>query len=88
MSRPAVTRSRLYQFSPRGIFEVDKSSGDVVRTFRGADLGSLGGSLFVTPKMLVTVSNVAVTAYALDRDLATARPHSQIAGGEESAGNP
>jgi outer membrane protein assembly factor BamB len=66
--RPVVTKSRIYQFTPRGIFEFDKATGDRLRVFRGADLESLGGEMFVTPQALITVSNLAITAYPLVRD--------------------
>jgi len=65
-SVPVLTKSRIYQFTSRGIYQVDKRTGRVLRLFRGADLDALGGSLFVTPKALVTVSNAALTAYRLD----------------------
>ena len=65
-SVPVLTKTRLYQFTSRGIYEVDKRTGRVVRLFRGADLDALGGSLFVTPTALVTVSNVAITVYLLN----------------------
>jgi outer membrane protein assembly factor BamB len=83
MIRPAVTRNRVYQFTPRGIFELDKAAGDVVRTFRGADLGSLGGSVFLTRQAIVTVSNVAVTAYPIRSG--KPRPTPQISSGEEES---
>ena len=63
--RPLVGTQRLYQFTPRGIFELDTATGDVMRKFRGADLDSLGGTILVTPKLLITVSNLAVTAYPI-----------------------
>ena len=65
MVRPLLTKNRLYHFSSRGVFEIDKENGDTVRTFRGADLSSLGGAVLATPDSLITVSNLAVTAYAL-----------------------
>ena len=65
-SLPLVTKTRLYQFTSRGICAIDKQSGEVVQIFRGADLDSLGGSLFVTPQALVTVSNLGITAYPRD----------------------
>ncbi len=63
---PLLTRGRLYQFTPRGIFEVDTATGDVKQRFRGADMESLGGVLLVSPKGLISVSNLAITAYAID----------------------
>jgi outer membrane protein assembly factor BamB len=62
-SRPLVTKNRVYRFTSRGVCEVDKATGDVLRIFRGIDRDGLGGAMFLTPRALVTVSNVAITAY-------------------------
>lgn len=64
-TRAAVTKNRVYQFTPRGIFVLDKQTGDRVTLARGADLDSLGGLVLFTPHGLVTVSNLAVTCYPL-----------------------
>ena len=64
--RPLLTKERIYQFTPRGIFELDLSSGDVVKVNRGADLDSLGGAIMLTPNTLITVSNISVTAYDIE----------------------
>jgi outer membrane protein assembly factor BamB len=64
--RPLVTAGRIYQFTSRGVCEVDKKTGEIVTIFRGDDLDSLGGALFVAGGKLVTVSNLGITAYALD----------------------
>ncbi len=61
-----MTKSRLYQFTPRGIFEIDKQTGDIVARHRGGDLDSLGGVLLLSKGRLVSVSNLSVTAYALN----------------------
>ncbi len=61
-----LTQNRIYHFSSRGIYEIDKGNGKVLRLFRGADVESLGGNLIVTPKALLTVSNLAITAYSLN----------------------
>jgi len=50
-------------FTPRGLFELSKETGDVRRIFRGADLGAAGGVVLSAGKRLVCVSNMAVTAY-------------------------
>jgi hypothetical protein len=71
-TRPLMTENRLFQFTPRGIYEIDKVSGQVVRLFRGADLDSLGGTIILTPHALVTVSNLAITAYPIDGNPAPA----------------
>lgn len=63
--RPLLTADRIYQFTSRGIFELDKSNGDTVRLFRGSDLDSLGGTLLTTANQLISVSNLSVTAYPL-----------------------
>ena len=63
---PLVTENRMYQFTSRGVCEVDKSNGDIVTIFRGDDLESRGGSLYVAGSRLITVSNEGITAYALD----------------------
>jgi hypothetical protein len=62
-ARPALSESRIYQFTPRGVFEVDKDNGRVVRIFRGHDLDSVGGLVLLRPTILLTVSNLAITAY-------------------------
>ncbi|HET6878903.1 MAG TPA: PQQ-binding-like beta-propeller repeat protein, partial [Pirellulales bacterium] len=63
--KPLLTADRFYQFTSRGIFELDKRNGDTVRLFRGSDLDSLGGMLFTAADRLLSVSNLAVTAYSL-----------------------
>ncbi len=65
-SVPVMTKTRIYQFTSRGICEVDKQTGRLLKIFRGIDLDSFGGSIFLTPKALVTVSNMAITAYPLN----------------------
>ncbi|HEY2761180.1 MAG TPA: PQQ-binding-like beta-propeller repeat protein, partial [Pirellulales bacterium] len=59
-TKPLLTEDRIYQFSPRGIYELDKSSGEVVQLFRGADMDSVGGALVLAPHALVAVSNLAI----------------------------
>lgn len=53
----------LWQLTPRGIFELDPQTGDVRRIFRGDDTGSVGGRLFLTDRLLLAVSNRAISAY-------------------------
>lgn len=64
-NRPLVTQGRIYSFSPRGIYEINKDDGQVVHLLRGADGYSLGGQLIAAPKCLLAVSNLAITAYPL-----------------------
>jgi outer membrane protein assembly factor BamB len=72
--KPLLTADRFYQFTSRGIFELDKTNGDTVRLFRGSDLDSLGGMLLLTPGRLLSVSNLAVTAYSLTDAKGQAEP--------------
>jgi outer membrane protein assembly factor BamB len=66
MLRPILGGDRLYIFSGRGVFQIDTASGDPAgRPFRGADMDSLGGALLRCGDRLVSVSNLAVTAYPL-----------------------
>jgi hypothetical protein len=62
-SRVLVRRDGIWQLTSRGIFEVDPKSGAVRRIFRGSDLGSIGGDLFLTDPLLVAVSNRSISAY-------------------------
>jgi outer membrane protein assembly factor BamB/tetratricopeptide (TPR) repeat protein len=63
--QPLVTRNKYYQFTPRGVYELDKRTGDVLRLFRGTDLSAAGGAILATSQLLITVSSQAVTAYRL-----------------------
>jgi outer membrane protein assembly factor BamB len=63
--QPLMTKNRIYHFDTRGIYEINKTDGRVMHLFRGADLESLGGVLKLTPKALLAISNLAVTAYPL-----------------------
>jgi outer membrane protein assembly factor BamB len=62
---PLVTENRYFQFTPRGIYELDKTTGNLVRLFRGADRDSGGGAILTTPTLLITISSRAITAYPL-----------------------
>lgn len=53
----------IWQFTPRGIFEVDPQTGRVRNIFRGHDLGAAAGSLHLTDQLLISVSNQSITAY-------------------------
>ncbi len=75
----------IWQFTPRGIFEVDPRTGQVRRIFRGEDGGSMGGDLILLDRWLVAVSNRTISAYprgsagggrALRADAAAAAPKS------------
>ena len=52
---------------------INNADGKVMRVFRGADLESLGGNLIVTSKALLTISNLAVTAYPLNSETTKAK---------------
>ena len=64
-ARVLVRPDGLWQFTPRGIFEVDPVDGRVRRIFRGDDPGANGGDLLLTDRWLLAVSNQSITAYPL-----------------------
>ena len=53
----------LWQFTPRGIFEVDATTGRVRRIFRGDDTNASGGDLLLTDQWLLAISNQTISAY-------------------------
>jgi outer membrane protein assembly factor BamB len=55
----------LWQLTPRGVFEMDPRSGRVRRIFRGEDMGVVGGDLYLTGRLLLAVSNRAISAYPI-----------------------
>lgn len=61
--RLLVRRDGLWQFTPRGIFEIDPQTGQVRRIFRGQDAGSEGGDLILTDRWLLAISNQTISAY-------------------------
>jgi outer membrane protein assembly factor BamB len=58
-----VRSGALWQLTPRGIFEVDPRSGRIRRVFRGDDVGSDGGDLYLTSRLLLAVTNRTISAY-------------------------
>jgi outer membrane protein assembly factor BamB len=62
-ARVLVRKEAIWQSTPRGIIELDPKSGEVRRFFRGKDLGSVGGDLILSDRLLVAVSNRSITAY-------------------------
>jgi outer membrane protein assembly factor BamB len=69
---PLVNDGRAFVFAPRGVYEIDLGRGGAVRIFRGYDRDSNGGAVLRAPGRLITVSNLAVTAYPTG-DAAAAR---------------
>jgi hypothetical protein len=67
----------LLVLTSRGLFELDRSSGDVQRIFRGADLASAGGRLHLIGRQLVAVTRMSITSYG---DAAVAAPQSAAGG--------
>lgn len=66
---PLQTDKYLYVFTPRGVFEVDKThNGMIEQKFRGADRESDGGKLMLSGDRLIAVSNASVTAYRVRKN--------------------
>lgn len=61
--RVLVRPDGVWQLTPRGAFEIDPKSGSIRRIFRGKDLGSVGGDLYLTDRLFLTVSNRTISAY-------------------------
>ena len=53
----------LWQLTPRGVYEVDRRTGQVQHIYRGADPGASGGDLVLTDQHLLTISNQTIAAY-------------------------
>lgn len=61
--RVLVRPDGLWQLTPRGIFEIDPATGQVRRIFRGDDMGSEGGDLFLSDRLLLAVTNQTISSY-------------------------
>jgi outer membrane protein assembly factor BamB len=64
-SRVLARPDGLWQFTARGVFEVDPRTGRVRRIFRGDDPESNGGDLYLTERWLLAVSDRAISAYPI-----------------------
>jgi outer membrane protein assembly factor BamB len=60
--RVLVQADGLWQLTPRGIYKIDPSTGEV-RIYRGKDLGAVGGDLLLTDQWVLAVSNRTISAY-------------------------
>lgn len=61
--RVIVRPDGIWQFTARGVFELDPKSGRVRKIFRGTDPGAAGGDLLLTDRLLLTISNRTIAAY-------------------------
>jgi outer membrane protein assembly factor BamB len=61
--QPIISGGNIFVFGERGIQQVRAGDGAAAPIFRGFDRDSAGGCLWQTRDKLVTVSNLAVTAY-------------------------
>jgi hypothetical protein len=61
--QPVLSPGHIDLFLPRGIFDMDTSSGDTLTIFRGYDHDSGGGTLWRSGDRLVAVSRKSITAY-------------------------
>ena len=65
MLRPLICPEHIYMPTARGIFDIDPRNGDIRRVFRGADRESNGGRLLVAGDKLISITDMAVTAYPI-----------------------
>lgn len=64
--RTLVAADGLWQFTTRGIFEVDPATGAVRRILRVDDDGGSGGDLILTDRWLLAVSDRTIAAFPRD----------------------
>ena len=64
----------VYVCSRRGIYCVSRADGRLKSIFRGEDLGAIGAWIDVVGDRLVSISNTAITAYALSEGESAAAP--------------
>jgi outer membrane protein assembly factor BamB len=64
---PLVVPEHVYVPTSRGIFDLDPANGDIRRVFRGADRESGSARLLLVGDRLISMSDTAVTAYAVQR---------------------
>ena len=50
-------------FTSRGVFQVSKTNGDIIKIYRNSDFSSLGGAIDLHNGLMICISNRAVTAY-------------------------
>jgi hypothetical protein len=53
----------IVAFTPRGLFEIAKDSGEDRQIFRGGDVGATGGTVMRAGNRLVSISTRSITAY-------------------------
>ncbi|HEX3358831.1 MAG TPA: PQQ-binding-like beta-propeller repeat protein [Tepidisphaeraceae bacterium] len=63
--RPMMSGNSIFFFLGRGIYQLDSREGEIKRIFRGYDRDSGGGAVYQTAVGLITVSDQALTAYAM-----------------------
>ena len=74
--RPLVCTGHIFVPTARGVFDLDPANGDTHGCFRGADRDSRTSRLMVAGDKLIAISDVAVTAYQIERAKST---HSKTA---------
>jgi outer membrane protein assembly factor BamB len=65
--RPLISAEHILAPTARGIFDIDPTSGDIRRVFRGADRQSQPRQLLLAGDKLISISDKAVTAYQTAR---------------------
>jgi outer membrane protein assembly factor BamB len=69
--RPLVCPGHIFVPTARGVFDLDPASGDTRGSFRGADRDSRTSRLILAGDKLIAISDVAVTAYKIERAKST-----------------
>jgi outer membrane protein assembly factor BamB len=78
--RPMMSGESIFYFLGRGVYQMDASTGDIHRIFRGYDRDSSGGAIYQSAIGLITVSDKALTAYPTSGS--SARQASAVQGGK------
>lgn len=58
-----VGKDSVLVLTSRGLFQLDRSTGDTKKIFRGADLAAAGGKLHLIGEQIVAVTTLSVTSY-------------------------
>ncbi len=69
--RPLVCPGHIFVPTARGVFDLDPANGNTRGSFRGADRDSRTSRLILAGDKLIAISDMAVTAYKIERPKST-----------------